>query len=116
MQQQPQPQSMPVQTLQSQPIYSDYHFFDDLLERSTNQQLDEMIADINDEKEMRKLRGHRLVKLRNTLKKRKEQIEIDLQRHKSKLLCDPDLDYSDELSDIEKPIKKPPRKNAAKKK
>lgn len=65
---------------------SQQDIIDNLLENLSNDQLDQLIVDINDEKELRKLSKKRLDKLKTTLRNEKNKLIKEISQLKIKMI------------------------------
>ena len=100
-------QQQPIQQVQ-QYIISDDDIIYDLLSRLDDEKLDNLIKEIADEKELRKLREKRMIKLKEEMKKEKNRMLKEVKELKVRMLKNLQEETANDEDDFEeeKNIKK----------
>lgn len=78
----------------------------ELLDVLTDEELKYLEAEINDEKELRKLKKHRSEKLKIELRQEKTKLLKEMNSMKMKMLQNMDIESSSEEETVKKPYKK----------
>jgi len=106
-----------MQTFTSPPQVplTDAQIFEQLIEKSSKEQLDELSKAIDEEKELRRLKDSKLIRLRKEMNDEKQKISAGLQKLRSKMAQMKEAVEDEEESEQEdEPVKKVVRKRKAK--